>query len=102
MVRAVWNGGVLAESDETEQVEGNHYFPPQAINSEYFTKSNKTTHCHWKGDASYYDIEVDGKINNDAAWYYPEPKSKSPSGKASRSTRRLDLFQGGRAFFSRK
>lgn len=77
MVRAVWNGAVLAESDETEQVEGNHYFPPQAINKSYFTNSDKSTHCHWKGDARYFNVMVDGKLNENAAWYYPEPKREA-------------------------
>ncbi|MEQ8426287.1 MAG: DUF427 domain-containing protein [Gammaproteobacteria bacterium] len=77
MVRAIWNGAVLAESDETEQVEGNYYFPPQAIQKEYFTGSDKTTHCHWKGDARYYNVTVDGKLNENAAWYYPDPKQEA-------------------------
>ncbi|MEQ8288179.1 MAG: DUF427 domain-containing protein [Gammaproteobacteria bacterium] len=77
MVRAIWNGAVLAESDETEQVEGNYYFPPQAIQKEYFTESDKTTHCHWKGDARYFNILVDGKLNENAAWYYPDPKQEA-------------------------
>lgn len=77
MARAVWNGVVLAESDETVQVEGNHYFPPQAIHKEYFTSSDKTTHCHWKGAARYYNVMVNGKLNENAAWYYPEPKQEA-------------------------
>jgi uncharacterized protein (DUF427 family) len=74
MVRATWNGAVLAESSNCEVVEGNQYFPPEAINQEHFQQSSTHTICPWKGTASYYDIVVDGQINKDAAWYYPEPK----------------------------
>ena len=74
MTKATWNGVVLAESDETVVVEGNHYFPPSAIKREYFDSSNTHTTCHWKGLASYYSVKVDGKSNPDAAWYYPAPK----------------------------
>ena len=74
MVRATWNGAVLAESNNCEVVEGNQYFPPDAINQAYFQQSSTHTVCPWKGTASYYDIVVDGQINKDAAWYYPEPK----------------------------
>jgi uncharacterized protein (DUF427 family) len=74
MPRAVWNGTVLAESNTCEVVEGNQYFPPDSINSSYFQPSNTHTTCGWKGVASYYDIVVDGQVNKDAAWYYPEPK----------------------------
>ncbi|MCL6435561.1 MAG: DUF427 domain-containing protein [Leptolyngbyaceae cyanobacterium HOT.MB2.61] len=74
MPRAVWNSAVLAESDQYEIVEGNYYFPPDTIKREYFKDSNTYTTCPWKGVASYYDIEVDGQVNKDAAWYYPEPK----------------------------
>jgi uncharacterized protein (DUF427 family) len=73
-MKAVWNGAVLAESDATIIVEGNHYFPPEAIRREYFKPSSTHTTCPWKGEASYYTIEVAGKVNQDAAWYYPEPK----------------------------
>lgn len=74
MPRAIWNGAVLAESDRCEIVEGNCYFPPQAIKREYFKTSGTHTACPWKGQASYYDIEVNGQVNKDAAWYYPSPK----------------------------
>ena len=74
MAKAVWNGVVIAESDTTEIVEGNHYFPPDAIHQEYFQANNTKTTCPWKGIASYYDIVVDGKTNPGAAWYYPAPK----------------------------
>lgn len=72
MVKAIWNNTVIAESDATVQVEGNHYFPPSTIKKEYFKTTNTHTSCPWKGVASYYDIEVDGDVNKDAAWYYPE------------------------------
>lgn len=74
MPRAIWNGTVLAESDATETVEGNHYFPHSAIRAEYFEPSKTHTNCPWKGEASYYTVVVDGHRNEDAAWYYPEPK----------------------------
>jgi uncharacterized protein (DUF427 family) len=74
MPKAIWNGAVLAESDRCEVVEGNQYFPPDSLNQEYFKPSNTHTSCGWKGVASYYTIEVDGKQNTDAAWYYPTPK----------------------------
>jgi uncharacterized protein (DUF427 family) len=74
MVKAIWNGVVLAESDRTHVVEGNHYFPPDSIHSQYFKPSDTHTICGWKGEASYYHIEANGQVNPDAAWYYPEPK----------------------------
>ncbi len=73
MPKAVWNGAVIAESEETVVVEGNHYFPPESVNPEYLKNSSAQTVCPWKGLASYYDIEVDGKTNERSAWYYPEP-----------------------------
>jgi uncharacterized protein (DUF427 family) len=73
-MKATWNGAVLAESDHTVVVEGNHYFPKESINCDYFVESAKHTVCSWKGTASYFDIVVDGATNADAAWYYPEPK----------------------------
>lgn len=73
MAKAIWNGVVLAESDQTIIIEGNHYFPPGAIKQEYFRSSEMHTTCHWKGLASYYDVAVDGKVNPNAAWYYPTP-----------------------------
>lgn len=72
-MKAIWNDKVIAESDETVVVEGNHYFPPSALNNQYFQESQHQTRCPWKGMASYYSIVVDGKENKDAAWYYPEP-----------------------------
>ena len=74
MPKAIWNNKILAESDNTEIVEGNHYFPADSVNREYFKDSETRSTCPWKGEASYYNIEVDGKTNLDAAWYYPEPK----------------------------
>ena len=74
MTKAIWNGVVLAESDNTKIVEENFYFPPESIKKEYFRNSEKHSTCPWKGEASYYDIAVEGKVNKDAAWYYPEPK----------------------------
>ncbi|MCA9920719.1 MAG: DUF427 domain-containing protein, partial [Anaerolineales bacterium] len=73
MMKAVWNGTVLAESDDTIVVEGNHYFPPNAINKGFFKTSSQTSVCPWKGTASYYDISVGGQVNKGAAWYYPNP-----------------------------
>lgn len=77
MPRAIWNGKVIAESDSTQMVEGNHYFPPDAIVAEYFEPSSTTTFCGWKGTANYYTLSVDGAKNTDAAWFYPEPKEKA-------------------------
>ena len=74
MSRATWNGTVLAESDRCVVVEGNQYFPPAAIHWEHFRKTDTHTVCPWKGTASYYDIVVNGQVNKDAAWYYPQPK----------------------------
>ena len=77
MPQAIWNGAVVAESDRCEVVEGNYYFPPDAIKTEYFKPSNTHTTCSWKGQASYYTLSVAGEENKDAAWYYPEPKKKA-------------------------
>ncbi len=74
MARAMWNGAVLAESSQTIVVEGNHYFPPSAKKEEFFHDSETHTTCSWKGVASYYDVVVDGAVNRDAAWYYPNPR----------------------------
>ncbi|MBV8858375.1 MAG: DUF427 domain-containing protein [Acidobacteria bacterium] len=73
-MRATWNGAVLAESEDTVVVEGNHYFPADSIKREHFRESATHTTCPWKGVASYYDVAVGGEVNADAAWYYPEPK----------------------------
>jgi uncharacterized protein (DUF427 family) len=77
MPKAIWNGAVLAESDNTVVVESNHYFPPDSIHKQYFKESDTHTTCPWKGLANYYNIEVDGQVNKDAAWYYPDPKEKA-------------------------
>jgi uncharacterized protein (DUF427 family) len=74
MPRAVWNGAVLAESGRCEQVEGNYYFPPESVRKELLRPSGTHTTCSWKGEASYYDVAVEGNVNPDAAWYYPDPK----------------------------
>jgi len=77
MPKALWNGAVLAESDHTEIVEGNHYFPPDSVNREYFKPSSTHTVCPWKGTASYHTVVVDGKENPDAAWFYPQAKDEA-------------------------
>lgn len=74
-VQAVWNGTVIAESERTVVVEGNHYFPPQDVNSEYLVASAHRTTCPWKGTASYFDLVISDERNPDAAWCYPNPKS---------------------------
>ena len=74
MVQARWNGSVIARSDDTVVVEGNHYFPTDAVNRDVLRESDTTSVCPWKGTAHYYSLAVDGKENPDAAWYYPEPK----------------------------
>ncbi|MGQ9550254.1 MAG: DUF427 domain-containing protein [Roseiflexus sp.] len=74
MARAIWNGTVIAESNATIVVEGNHYFPPESVKREYLRESDTHTACSWKGIASYYDVVVNDTVNRDAAWYYPEPK----------------------------
>ena len=73
-MKATWEGATLAESDKTVVVENNHYFPPDSINKQYFKDSTTHTTCGWKGVASYYSIDVDGKVNKDAAWFYPDCK----------------------------
>jgi len=73
-MKAFWNNQLLAESNETKIIEGNHYFPPQSISMDFFKPSNTNTSCPWKGKASYFSIEVDSQENKDAAWSYPDPK----------------------------
>ena len=90
-MKAVWNGTTLADSDETEVVEGNHYFPLDALKREYLRDSPTRTVCPWKGTASYYTIEVDGQSNRDAAWFYPDPK---PAAEAIRD--RVAFWKGVR------
>ncbi len=74
MATATWNGTVIAESDDTVVVEGNHYFPKDSVRQELLRESDTHSVCPWKGTASYYSLEVDGQTNPDAVWYYPEPK----------------------------
>ncbi len=73
-MKAIWNNQVIAESDATIIVERNHYFPIEAVNKAYIRPCTNSTNCPWKGTAAYYTLEVDGKLNEGAAWYYPEPK----------------------------
>ncbi len=73
MAKATWNGVVLTESDQTEIVEGNHYFPSESVKKEYLKSSDHHSVCPWKGTASYYSLEVNGEVNENAAWYYPDP-----------------------------
>ena len=75
MAKAIWNNTVIAESKRCEMVEGNHYFPPDAVKREYLKPSTTHTECPWKGTASYYHVEVGGQRNPDAAWFYPEPRA---------------------------
>lgn len=72
-MKAIWNNQVIAESDDTVVIEGNHYFPETSLNKEFITSSKTTTVCPWKGTANYYSLANDGKINADAVWYYAEP-----------------------------
>lgn len=73
-MKAIWNGKILAESNSTIVVENNHYFPDDSLNKDFFFLTNHHTFCPWKGQASYYNIEVDGKMNENGAWFYPSPK----------------------------
>ncbi|MEO0557704.1 MAG: DUF427 domain-containing protein [Bacteroidota bacterium] len=73
-MKATWNGAVIAESDDIVTVEGNAYFPPASVSAEHIQPSDRRSTCPWKGNASYYDVVVDGEVNRDAAWYYPDPK----------------------------
>ncbi|PZO15491.1 MAG: hypothetical protein DCF26_13250 [Burkholderiales bacterium] len=76
-MKATWNGAVIAESDDTVVLEGNHYFPETSLNRDFVTFSNHRTSCPWKGQASYYSLLVNGELNSDAAWYYPNPKPEA-------------------------
>jgi uncharacterized protein (DUF427 family) len=91
VTRAIWNGTVVAESDDTVVVEGNHYFPREALRVQHFADSSSHTVCSWKGTASYYDLVVDGKVNPAAAWYYPTPKDA-----AARVAGRVAFWRGVR------
>ena len=75
MARAIWNDTVIAESDQTIVVEGNHYFPPEAVNEDYLAPNDSHTTCPWKGVASYYDVNVDDEVSRGGAWYYPTPSA---------------------------
>mgnify|MGYP006142962123 CR=1 FL=1 len=88
-MKATWNGVVIAESDDTLNIENNQYFPVESIKKEYFSDSETVTNCHWKGDANYYNITVDGKTNTDASWYY-----KTPSEMAKGVTNRVAFWKG--------
>jgi uncharacterized protein (DUF427 family) len=88
-MKAVWNGVTIAESDDTVVVEGNHYFPKESINCDYFVESDRQTVCPWKGTASYYDVVVDGQTKSGAAWYYPTPKDA-----ASQIANRVAFWKG--------
>lgn len=90
-MRAIWNGTVIAESDDTVVVEGNHYFPVGALRRQHFSQTPTTSFCPWKGTASYYAVTVDGQENRDAAWYYPEPKDA-----AKEITGRVAFWKGVR------
>lgn len=79
MPKAVWNGTVIAESDDTEVVDGNHYFPPESVKKDYLRPSRHQTVCGWKGTAGYYDLVVNGDVNEQAAWYYADPKDAAAS-----------------------
>ena len=74
-MKAIWNNQVIAESNDTINIEGNHYFPVESMNPKLLKPSETQTVCHWKGTASYYNIDVKGEVNQDAAWYYPEPSN---------------------------
>ena len=89
MAKATWNGAVIAESDDTVVVEGNLYFPRDSVRSGYLRESGTHSVCPWKGTASYYSLEVDGKTNPDAVWYYPTPKDA-----AKQITDRVAFWKG--------
>jgi uncharacterized protein (DUF427 family) len=88
-MKAIWNNKVIAESDDIVNVEGSAYFPVESVNKALLKNSETNTVCHWKGTASYYNIEVDGQVNKDAVWYYP-----SPSGLASSIKGRVAFWRG--------
>jgi uncharacterized protein (DUF427 family) len=77
MTKATWNGETLAESNDCIEIEGNQYFPPNSIKNKFFKENSEHTTCPWKGEASYYDLIVDGEVNKGAAWFYPGPKDGS-------------------------
>jgi len=73
-MKAIWNGAILAESEATVVVEGNHYFPPSSLKQEFFQPSTHKTECSWKGSCNYYNVKVEDRVNENAAWYYPDPQ----------------------------
>jgi uncharacterized protein (DUF427 family) len=91
MAKAIWKGTIIADSADTVVVEGNHYFPPESVHSQFLRPSETHTQCPWKGTASYYDIEVNGERNRDAAWFYPDPFSA-----ASQIKDRIAFWKGVR------
>ena len=91
MTRAIWNDEILAESDETVFLEGNHYFPPESVRREFLQPSEHQTWCGWKGQASYFDVIVKGQTNHGAAWYYPKPYAA-----ATRIQNRVAFWRGVR------
>lgn len=93
-MKAIWNSQVIAESDKTISIEGNQYFPPDSIKKEFFKESDFQTRCHWKGNASYFDVEVNGETNKNAAWYYPEPLDGSIEKVGSDFTNYLGFWNG--------
>jgi len=97
-MRAIWKSEVIAESENTVVVEGNHYFPPESVNKEYLKSSQTTTVCPWKGTAHYYSILVGGEENRDAGWYYPDPKEAAAEIKDHVAFwRGVDVQEGGGA-----
>jgi len=72
-MKAIWNNIIIAQSDKTIKIEGNHYFPPESVKKEYFQESNSTTRCIWKGKANYFSVTISGETNQDCAWFYPKP-----------------------------
>jgi len=77
MKKAIWKDMVLAESDKSIEIESNDYFPPESVKREFLKESQTHTTCPWKGEASYYNVEINGQVNKDAAWYYPNPKPEA-------------------------
>ncbi len=97
MAKGVWRDTVIAESEDTVVVEGNHYFPREAVNDEFLEPSDRHTTCPWKGVASYYDVIVDGEVNRAAAWFYPDPSSA-----AARVKDRIAFWRGVKVEGGRK
>lgn len=93
-MKAVWNRTTIAESNETIVIDGNHYFPPDSVNREFLTESDYTSECPWKGTAHYHNVEVEGEINKNGAWYYPVPKDGSIERVQSDFTNYVAFWQG--------